>query len=844
MRFLAALPILLLATLPAAAVIMKLTRLAEVLESEQFILVAAVEKIDPEKPSAVFAVEKALKGKPPFDRIPVNMTGDDEARKANDTKTILDRLDNSRKVVLFISKRGQRYNAMAFVEGSWFSLQGTIDDADKSVRWGFLHGEPYLRRTFKGTSAELVKVIEDGLAKKAKPPEPDEKEQKGYGPPAEKKCGIRNSECGIEEGGFHCAFRIPHSALFAVIPSFALVGPLAIVAALFPGVFARMAIGMTRWRAFLVVASLNSTLALIYFFIQKYLPNSWWFGPQAFTLTLMLITAVGLSWAGRRYRRMAAQEPRVTALPGRVELWSLVGLSLFAGACVVVTRIFASWETNLELPLREFTFIGIALAVATIYAFYRTATARVDLAGATAPDRRLSLSGETVGLGVLLLCGLVTLLNFGPRSTGPTASGTTSGDAETIGPRLASARVFEVPGASQVMSGLTLDGDRLYFGTEITRLSSRDGNVFCLNRDSGEVLWKFGDDEGMLPAFCTPSLHDGKLFCGEGLHSDRNCRIFCIDAATGKSAWEKPFQTSSHTEGAPAVVNGKVFFPAGDDGLYAADARTGTRLWQFPGGKERGIHIDAAPAVKGNRVFAGSGLYSFVAVCLDTETGNEIWRTDLKLRSFGAPFVLGKHVYFGVGTGNMLLDTFAYEEEGGMKETEPAGAVVCLDIENGKQVWRADLDRAVHTGLAGDSFSVYAACRDGFVYAFDRKTGKLRWKTGIGGPITAAPAVAVAGGTPVAVYAVSQDGNVACINPHTGGIAWQRRLPAPTEKEPGFQWDGRGENGVFGGPVIATTLSGGGSQRAIYIGAMTVDPFNPAKKTAAIFRFDDEIGGE
>ena len=400
-----------------------------------------------------------------------------------------------------------------------------------------------------------------------------------------------------------------------------------------------------------------------------------------------------------------------------------------------------------------------------------------------------------------------------------------------------------MPGASQVMSGLTLAGDRLYFGTDTTRLSSRDGNVFCLNRDSGEVLWKFGDDEGMLPAFCTPTLHDGKLFCGEGLHSDKNCRIFCIDAATGKPAWEKPFQTASHTEGAPAVVNGKVFFPAGDDGLYAADAKTGTQLWQFPGGKERGIHIDAAPAVDGNRVFAGSGLYSFVAVCLDTETGNENWRTDLKLRSFGAPIVLGKHVYYGVGTGNMVLDTFAYEEEGGMKETEPAGAVVCLDIENGKEAWRYDLPRSVHTGLAGDAFSVYATCRDGFVHAVDRKTGKLRWKTGIGGAITAAPAVATAGGMPVAVYAVSQEGNVACLNPHTGGIAWQRRLPAD-RKEPGFQWDGRGENGVFGGPVIATTPSDGGSRHAIYIGAMTVDPFNPAKKTAAIFRFDDEIGGE
>src|SRR6185295_6557702 len=70
----------------------------------------------------------------------------------------------------------------------------------------------------------------------------------------------------------------PGFGLFAVIPSFVLVGPLAIVAALFPGVFARMAVGMKRWRAFLVVASINSTLAITYYFTQKYLPSSRWFG--------------------------------------------------------------------------------------------------------------------------------------------------------------------------------------------------------------------------------------------------------------------------------------------------------------------------------------------------------------------------------------------------------------------------------------------------------------------------------------------------------------------------------------------------------------------------------------
>ena len=96
MRFRSALCLLVLAALPAHAVIMKLTPLAEVIESEQFILVAAVEKTDPQKPSAVFTVEKALKGKTPFERMPVNMTGDDEAKKENDTKIVLDRLDSTR----------------------------------------------------------------------------------------------------------------------------------------------------------------------------------------------------------------------------------------------------------------------------------------------------------------------------------------------------------------------------------------------------------------------------------------------------------------------------------------------------------------------------------------------------------------------------------------------------------------------------------------------------------------------------------------------------------------------------------------------------------------------------
>jgi outer membrane protein assembly factor BamB len=192
-------------------------------------------------------------------------------------------------------------------------------------------------------------------------------------------------------------------------------------------------------------------------------------------------------------------------------------------------------------------------------------------------------------------------------------------------------------------------------------------------------------------------------------------------------------------------------------------------------------------------------------------------------------------VFYAVGTGNMGADTYHYDEEGTPKEPEPAGAVVCLDAATGKEEWRYPLPKSVHTGVAVDALSAYVGCRDGSVYALDRKNGKLRWKLSIGGAVLSCPAVAAVGGFPVAVYAVSQEGLMVCLNPQTGVVNWQKPLP-------GFRWDGKPENGVMCAPVVLTTPTATGSTRTIYVGAMTVDPSNSAKKTVAVFKFEDAIG--
>ena len=140
----------------------------------------------------------------------------------------------------------------------WFS---------KAVRWAFLHCEPYLRRTFKGTTAEMAAAVEGWLTKKTALPGVSAKEKPGYGPPVEKKPKEPTSA-------------ISSPALLGVINPLVL-APLGILAALFPGVAARMTIALKRWRAFLVVASINGTLAIIYAFVQFYLL----FGLKTFTIT-------------------------------------------------------------------------------------------------------------------------------------------------------------------------------------------------------------------------------------------------------------------------------------------------------------------------------------------------------------------------------------------------------------------------------------------------------------------------------------------------------------------------------------------------------------------------------
>jgi outer membrane protein assembly factor BamB len=611
---------------------------------------------------------------------------------------------------------------------------------------------------------------------------------------------------------------------FSVIPTTVFVAPAAVLAAVFPAAFAGLARGFRRWRAFLAVTSMTGTLAAGYAFGRPHLRDAWWTGPPAFAAVTLAITAVGLCWAGRRYRLAAAVDPTVTHPPTRRSVLITFGFAALAvlvviGLAVVSHRIATGGWAGLrgeslrtllfDLPTRELTAAAVGLTVAAGYQCYRAVTGRAD-----PHPVRLSLSGETAALGVMTLCGAVTLSHVAPR---PQATDTDVTTPATSPIRLVDASVwFESSAVTEAVSGVTLTADRGYFGG-VKDAFAGTGAVVCFDRATGKQRWVYSDPH-LKTVFCTPVVADGRVFCGEGTHSDTDCRLLCLDADTGRRLWE--VRTASHTEGTPAVADGRVYFSAGDDGLYCVTTG-GEAVWHHPG-REQGLHVDSPVAVVGGKVYAGSGYGTIAAFALDAATGRPEWTRELPLRSFGPPLVVGDRVYYGLGTGTLNFDL--------TDETKPDGAVVCLDAVTGEPVWTHPLDRSVHTQLSADGRAVYAACRDGFVSALDRSTGTRLWRANLGTPITTGTSTVTYTrfGFAPAVYVVTPPGTAAALDPLSGRPIWSRDIAQFTDRL-----------AEVVSPPTLVAVDADGAERHLFV-PVTLTNRVTGRRTAAVVRFVDQ----
>ncbi|MFZ0318311.1 MAG: PQQ-binding-like beta-propeller repeat protein [Candidatus Sulfotelmatobacter sp.] len=139
----------------------------------------------------------------------------------------------------------------------------------------------------------------------------------------------------------------------------------------------------------------------------------------------------------------------------------------------------------------------------------------------------------------------------------------------------------------------------------------------------------------------SPAVANGVVYVGSG---DGN--IYALNANTGAKLWN--YTTGGPVDSSPAVANGVVYVGSADSNIYALNATTGTKLWSYATADD--IYL-SSPAVANGVVYIGSQDYNVYAV--DTATGTRLWSYATGGNVDSSPAVANGVVYIGSYDGNI-----------------------------------------------------------------------------------------------------------------------------------------------------------------------------------------------
>ncbi|MEK7468207.1 MAG: PQQ-binding-like beta-propeller repeat protein [Planctomycetota bacterium] len=247
--------------------------------------------------------------------------------------------------------------------------------------------------------------------------------------------------------------------------------------------------------------------------------------------------------------------------------------------------------------------------------------------------------------------------------------------------------------------------------------------LYCFDAEKGGEypLWVFA---ARYSVFSSPSIANGKVYFGEGLHHNTDARVYCADAVTGRKIWD--FKTSSHVEDAPTIADGRCWFGAGDDGLWCLDAETGAPIWQA-----KGMHLDCSPLLVNGLLVVGAGYGETGVAAFDAKVGTRKWFTKLPASCWGPPALGPRGAIVGIGNGN-FRDIIP----------DAKAEILCLSLDGGGIAWRLPLKGAVLAAALVSGGRVYLGDQSGAFSCVDANTGKLIWEQTCGYSVHSSAAVA------------------------------------------------------------------------------------------------------
>ena len=292
-------------------------------------------------------------------------------------------------------------------------------------------------------------------------------------------------------------------------------------------------------------------------------------------------------------------------------------------------------------------------------------------------------------------------------------------------------------------------------------------------------------------------------------------RLWAADAGHGTDS-------DSILTARPIVAGGVVYAMDSESHIYAFNAETGARLWDFDTAPtdedepERGF--GGGVAFDSGKLFAATGFGTVKA--LDAKTGKELWNAKVSTPLHSAPVVADGRVYvitkenqlsvLDANDGRLMWDHQGIVEPAGIASSPSvavsgetvvvpysSGELYALRVDNGSPYWNEQLTRnrnltalTVINDIAGspviDGDLVFAVSHSGTFVAINLRTGGRTWTRNVGSIQT--PLV-----VGEFVFLVSTEGQVLCLSRADGRIKWTTALPAfgdTEDREDPIVWTG------------------------------------------------------
>jgi outer membrane protein assembly factor BamB len=244
---------------------------------------------------------------------------------------------------------------------------------------------------------------------------------------------------------------------------------------------------------------------------------------------------------------------------------------------------------------------------------------------------------------------------------------------------------------------------RVYFGDSLT-------NFYALDAATGREAWHTGAEAEIKAGANWMRSPDGKstwILAGSW-----DSRLYCWDAATGKTNWV--YETGNRINGAPAAGEGVTVFGGCDNHIHVVRLTDGTKIKEI----DAGAPIAATAALVGGRAYVGH--YENEFLCADLAKGEIAWR----YRDRAFPFMSSP----AVTTNRVLV---------GARDKR----LHCIDRATGQGIWTFQTRGKVESSavVAGDK--VVFGSDDGRLYLVALADGRELWNYEIGQPVQASAAV-------------------------------------------------------------------------------------------------------